>query len=40
MKSEMVLGRSQQGILKTRMAIDQQRVETFVIKGEHHLWVI
>lgn len=30
MKSEIVLGRSQQAILKTGMAIDQQRVETIV----------
>lgn len=30
MKREMVLGKSQQGILKTRMAMDQQRAETFM----------
>lgn len=30
MKREMVLGKSQQGILKTRMAMDQQMVETLM----------
>lgn len=30
MKREIVLEKSQQGILKTRMAMDQQRVETFM----------